>query len=433
MSQVINTNIASLNAQRNLTSSQGDLQTSLQRLSSGLRINSAKDDAAGLAISERFSAQIRGQQQAQRNANDGISLAQTAEGALTEIGNLMQRARELAVQAANDSNSASDRAALNEEVQQAISEVARIANATQFNNQSVLDGSLSNLLFQVGANQGQVIGVDGVDARASQLGAQVAESAFVSPDQLGNIEGFADITIAVGDTTISIQETLDGNLGDAAAQLEEIDNFDDLARAINQAIRLAESGNAFDDDGDAIDADDLSGADIAALGLSAAVSVDNEGGRGLTIRGAFGSEFTVDGGETTGLDDDDNDEVVLFDADGDAGDIGSGEATARNLADDVNVLTRQSATLTIGIIDGALDQVNGLRADFGAVQNRFESTVSNLGISAENLSASRSRILDADFAAETAALTRAQILQQAGTSVLSQANAVPQNVLALLG
>ncbi|MCC5810653.1 MAG: flagellin [Ectothiorhodospiraceae bacterium] len=435
MSQVINTNIASLNAQRNLTRSQGDLQTSLQRLSSGLRINSAKDDAAGLAISERFSAQIRGQQQAQRNANDGISLAQTAEGALTEIGNLMQRARELAVQAANDSNSASDRAALNEEVQQAISEVARIANATQFNNQSVLDGSLSNLLFQVGANQGQVIGVDGVDARASQLGAQIAESAFVSPDQLGNIEGFADITIEIDGQTISIQETLDGNLGDAAAQLDEIDNFDDLARAINQAIRLAESGNAFDGAGDAIDADDLSGADIAALGLSAAVSVDNEGGRGLTIRGASGSEFTVAGGETDGVVDDagDPDEVTLFSAAGDPGDIGNGEATARNLADDVNVLTRQSATLTIGIIDGALDQVNGLRADFGAVQNRFESTVSNLGISAENLSASRSRILDADFAAETAALTRAQILQQAGTSVLSQANAVPQNVLALLG
>ncbi|MCH8506843.1 MAG: flagellin, partial [Ectothiorhodospiraceae bacterium] len=140
-------------------------------------------------------------------------------------------------------------------------------------------------------------------------------------------------------------------------------------------------------------------------------------------------------GETDGVVDDagDPDEVTLFSAAGDPGDIGNGEATARNLADDVNVLTRQSASLTICIIDGALDQVNGLRADFGAVQNRFESTVSNLGISAENLSASRSRILDADFAAETAALTRAQILQQAGTSVLSQANAVPQNVLALLG
>ena len=403
MSQVINTNIASLNAQRNLTTSQGDLQTSLQRLSSGLRINSAKDDAAGLAISERFTAQIRGQEQAQRNANDGISLAQTAEGALTEIGNLLQRVRELSVQAANDSNSASDRAALDQEVQQAIEEVGRIANSTQFNNQNVIDGSLSNLLFQVGANQGQVIGVEGVDARASELGAQLAESGFVDADDLADIEAFEDIVISgSGFATITVE-------------MADVDNLEDAVRAINEEIRSAEAGSG--------------GEDIAALGLSAALTVDNEGGRGIVVRGAFGDDagaFAVDFGNVdigAGL----TSGAVELNGTG----VTSIAAEQVNLTE-LDVLTRQNANQTIGVVDGALDQVNSLRADFGAVQNRFESTVSNLGISAENLSASRSRILDADFASETASLTRAQILQQAGTSVLAQANAVPQNVLGLL-
>jgi flagellin len=177
MAQVVNTNILSLNAQRNLNSSQGALATSLERLSSGLRINSAKDDAAGLAISERFTTQIRGLNQAVRNANDGISFAQTAEGALSTVGDALQRIRELAVQSANDTNSASDRQALNNEVQQLIAEVNRVANATDFNGQKILDGSLSEMVFQVGANQNQTIAVTGVDSRGSQLGAALAEGA----------------------------------------------------------------------------------------------------------------------------------------------------------------------------------------------------------------------------------------------------------------
>ncbi|MFO8004118.1 MAG: flagellin, partial [Thioalkalivibrio sp.] len=171
MSQVINTNVLSLNAQRNLNNSQGALGQSLERLSSGLRINSAKDDAAGLAIADRFTTQIRGTDQAVRNANDGISFAQTAEGALGTVGDALQRIRELAVQASNDSNSASDRQALNNEVEQLVEEVSRVSNATEFNGQRVLDGSLEDLFFQVGANQGQTIGVSGVDSRTAELGA----------------------------------------------------------------------------------------------------------------------------------------------------------------------------------------------------------------------------------------------------------------------
>ena len=181
MSQVINTNILSLTAQRNLSESGGALQTSLERLSSGLRINSAKDDAAGLAISERFTTQIRGLQQAQRNANDGISLAQTGEGALSTIGENLQRIRELAVQSVNDSNSSSDRQAINNEVQQQIAEINRVASATQFNGQNILDGTSSTLTFQVGANANQTIDVDGVDARVTQLGAETFEGGSDRP------------------------------------------------------------------------------------------------------------------------------------------------------------------------------------------------------------------------------------------------------------
>ena len=268
MAQIINTNILSLNAQRNLTNSQGALQTSLQRLSSGLRINSAKDDAAGLAISERFTTQIRGLNQAVRNANDGISLAQTAEGALSEVTNNLQRIRELAVQSANATNSTEDRAALDAEVQTLIEEISRVAGSATFNGVQLLN-TAATLTFQVGANNGDTVDVATVD--------------------------LATTPIIAGDVT----------------------------------------------------------------------SVAN-------------------------------------------------------------------ANTMMDAVDAALETVNSTRADFGAIQNRFESVVRSLQTTAENLSASRSRIMDADFAAETAALTRAQILQQAGVAMLAQANAAPQSVLNLL-
>ena len=193
MAATIQTNIMSLNTQRHLSSSQNALQTSMERLSSGLRINGAKDDAAGLAISERFSAQIRGLDQAVRNANDGISYAQTVEGALSTVTDAMQRIRELAVQSANDTNTASDRQALNDEVRQLVQEIDRVASATQFNGQNILDGSLSNLVFQVGANAGQTISVNGVDTRASQLGAEILEGVSYNSADLATVAGNLDI------------------------------------------------------------------------------------------------------------------------------------------------------------------------------------------------------------------------------------------------
>ncbi|WP_018949432.1 flagellin [Thioalkalivibrio sp. ALMg11] len=403
MSQVINTNILSLNAQRNLNNSQGALQTSLERLSTGLRINSAKDDAAGLAISERFTTQIRGLNQAVRNANDGISFSQTAEGALGTIGDALQRARELSVQAANDSNSPSDRQALNDEVQQLIAEVGRVANETEFNGQRVLDGSLDDLFFQVGANQGQMIAVSGVNALSSELGAaEQMSSGSLTQTQINDGIQFA---ASGGDITINVASAATAQID---VDLSGVTSLEDAVREINSAIQSAGSDDQ----------------EVSDARLTAALRVDNDGNTGIVINGAFDAEFNVSGG-------------TIEDADGD--DIGGGVTLFADAADstqvnltEVGVSTREEAFQTISTMDGALTQISSLRAELGAVQVRFENTIANLEISSENLSAARSRIQDADFAAETAELTRAQILQQAGTSVLSQANAVPQNVLALL-
>jgi len=280
MAQVINTNLMSLNAQRNLNASSNALGNSVQRLSSGLRINSAKDDAAGLAISERFTTQIRGLEVAARNANDGISLAQTAEGALTEIGNNLQRIRELAVQSRNATNSTTDRAALDAEVQQLKAEITRVAEQTEFNGTKLLDGSFTSKDFQIGANKGQTITVAGI---------------------------------------------MDAKL----------------------------------------------------------------------------ASFTAHGGTAVDL-------------------------SALDVTDE----TKSEATITA--MDSALTAVNTTRANLGAIQNRFSSVVANIHSTVENLSASRSRIRDTDYARETSELTRTQILQQAGTAMLAQAKSLPQSVLSLL-
>ncbi|MCC5796396.1 MAG: flagellin [Methylophaga sp.] len=411
MAQIINTNISSLNAQRNLNSTQNSLATSLERLSSGLRINSAKDDAAGLAISERFTTQIRGLNQAVRNANDGISFAQTAEGALGTIGDALQRIRELSVQAANDSNSASDRQALNNEVQQLIAEVARVANSTEFNGQKVLDGSLSDLFFQVGANQGQTIAVSGVDAKTSILGmrealgsGEVTGSTLTSQDLIRRFE-FASVTDIGIDFTPALAAPI-------AVDLSDVSSFEDIVREVNQEIQLR-----------ATLGDDDAGI-IQNSSLSASLYVNNLGETTVVVNSSFNSEpFEVTGGLIT-FDDPDDSTVNLF---------ATGVNGAQVSLEEVDVTTREGAFQTIAAADGALRQISSLRAELGAVQARFESTIANLSISSENLSASRSRIMDADFAAETANLTRAQILQQAGTAMLAQANALPQNVLNLLG
>ncbi|PTR16418.1 flagellin [Nitrosospira sp. Nsp2] len=382
MAAIINTNVISLNAQRNLNSSQNSLATTLQRLSSGLRINSAKDDAAGLAISERMTSQIRGLNQAARNANDGISMSQTAEGALSEVGNNLQRIRELAVQSRNASNSASDRTALNNEVQQVIAEIDRVASTTAFNGIKLLDGTFTNQSFQVGANVGETIDITSlVDAQSSSMGSTTSTTANVT----GAVPASGAIT--AGDLTIN-----GTSVGAITAGGSAIAQGANIAAAINSVANTT-------------------GVTATADAATGAVSLTNISGTNTTI-GLSGTATLASTGFT-------------------AATTTAATATVSGFAG-VDISSKWGADVAIASMDSAMSALNAARADLGAYQNRFSSAISNLQTTAENLTASRSRIVDADFAAETATLSRNQVLQQAGTAMLAQANALPQSVLSLL-
>ncbi len=384
MAAIINTNVISLNAQRNLNSSQNALATTLQRLSSGLRINSAKDDAAGLAISERMTSQIRGLNQAARNANDGISMSQTAEGALGEIGNNLQRIRELAVQSRNASNSASDRAALNNEVQQAIAEIDRVASTTAFNGIKLLDGTFNNQSFQVGANVGETIDITSlVNAQSSAMGSTTSTTANVA-----GVAATAFTAITAGDLTIN-----GTSVGAVAAGGNAVTQGANIAAAINTVTNTTGVTATADATTGAVSLTNLSGTNtvVAFAGATASTAIT-----GLTAATTTATTTTVNG----------------F-----AG---------------VDISSKWGADVAIASMDSAMSALNAARADLGAYQNRFSSAISNLQTTSENLTASRSRIVDADFAAETATLSRNQVLQQAGTAMLAQANALPQSVLSLL-
>ena len=391
---VINTNIGSLNAQRNLSVSQASLATSMQRLSSGLRINSAKDDAAGLAISDRMTSQVRGSNQAARNANDGISLAQTAEGALGAISDNLQRIRELAVQSANATNSASDRTSINTEAQQLKSEIDRVSSTTKFNGVNLLDGSFSSQDFQVGANAGEVITVSSIaNAQSSALGTtSVATLNGVAAT------GFATaVTGATGGFTIN-----DGSTTPVAIQI--LPSGTNLAAAATQTERTAQMKDAIN---------------LQSAKTGVAASIDASSGN-LVLT----SSHTITVGGSLG---------------GTAGaDLGINPAASAATASvttgfsTMDLSSQAGATLALKYMDSALSSVSTARANLGAMQNRFSSVVTNLQTSSENLSAARSRIQDADFAAETANLSRSQVLQQAGTAMVAQANQLPQGVLALL-
>ena len=462
MAQTINTNIASLTAQRNLNNSANALNTSLERLSSGLRINSAKDDAAGLAISERFTSQIRGLDQAARNANDGISLAQTAEGALSEITNNLQRIRELSVQSANATNSSSDRAALQAEVSELLEEIDRVASETSFNGVSLLNGSFDSQVFQVGANAGQTIGIDEINsARTATLG-EVVEAAITGGAIAG--AGVADGDLIVNGNAVAASDTA----AELGAAIEAADS--NITATVNDAVFTsaaidAGGGGATEtrsftianSDGsltadisvDVLVADSAADAaaaivaqvDGAFTGLSAQVVNTDEveitlaGGDNIVISAA--TNTNVADGTTRGTVDLTSAEDLVFTG-ANATNAGSGfvdtvAAGSGVFLDSLSIATVDGATSALRSVDAALTSINSSRAELGAIQNRFESVVRSLQTTSENLSASRSRILDADFAAETASLTKGQILQQAGTTVLAQANALPQNVLSLLG
>jgi flagellin len=467
MSLTINTNIMSLNAQRNLTSTQNKLSSAIERLSSGNRINSAKDDAAGMAISTRMTTQINGLTQAQRNANDGISLAQTTESALDEVTNNLQRIRELAVQSTNASNSSSDRAALDAEVQQRLSEVTRIATQTNFNGKKVLDGSSQNLSFQVGANVGEVINVSLTQGmKANQLGAL----------NEGSIGGFTAATATQGTTTIAVPSDFKGGtftIGgksvtvadgtDAASFLTNLQTgltaagSDVTAAAGDAGTIVLTSGVDAGKDSTApavtgltvkssTDGVDVGGAVPLTLGdvtlqvgdnqsfsltgtyktaQDLADTINAQSGEGINAYvGSDGSvKFASASTVTIGGDDDDLTAAGLT--------AGAAAASSATLADS-NVKTVDGANETIARIDAALQSVSDLRSDLGAVQNRFDSTISNLSNISQNLTSSKSAITDADFAQETANMTAAQLLGQAGVSVLAQANQSQQLVTKLL-
>jgi len=467
MPQFINSNIPSLTAQRNLNTSQNDLNTSLQRLSSGLRINSAKDDAAGLAISERFTAQIRGLNQAARNANDGISLAQTAEGDMGAITNNLQRIRELSVQSANATNSTSDRAALQLEVAELVSEIDRIASTSAFNGVQLLDGSFSSQQFQVGANAGETVTISSISsARTASLGASL--SATVTGTRVAGALSGTDLSIngeAVGaaardaktiaaainatsgtNVTASVNANTSLTTGvDATGFAVAIagDGTDFIAVNGVKIGALAGAANAAAREADVVVAVNAISAatGVTASATSGDIVLTAADGRNIDVTSGGTGATAVNSGITTEV------SYGTFDLSSTAGAIviagatpanaglsaGTTAATQTGTAIAVlDISTVDGANTAIASVDAALTTVNSSRAQLGAVQNRFDSVVSSIQTTSENLSASRSRIRDADFAAETAALTRAQILQQAGVSILGQANSLPQNALSLL-
>ena len=496
----INTNVASLNAQRNLGKSQSQLNVSLQRLSSGLRINSAKDDAAGLAISERFTTQIRGLNQAIRNANDGVSLAQTAEGALSETGNILQRVRELAVQSSNSTNSASDRQALQAEVNQLQSELQRIATTTSFNGLNILDGTFSSQSFQVGSESGaaNAISVTIQDTRTSALGAYTAAGSSDEPAKgLGSTSirdaDIASTTSPVGDQTIKIASSV----GNASISVTgATDSAETIAASVNATtattgveakaettatLTAIAAGTAqftiVTGTGTASISASVTGTDYSNLAteinkFAGQTGVSAEASAGtLTLTQAEGKNIGVENftnsaatktatftGSTesigaaldgsSGATDSSiavgaltftsssafNVQTDITAADGSVVDAAAATDVASTLSDmaSVDISTKAGALSALDTLDGALQGVSGTRANLGAIQSRFESVINNLSVVVENASASRSRIIDADFAAETAALTRNQILQQAGVAILGQANSLPQLALSLL-
>ncbi|HRD71890.1 MAG TPA: flagellin [Aquimonas sp.] len=477
--QVINTNVASLNAQRNLTTSGSSLATSLQRLSSGLRINSAKDDAAGMAIADRMTSQIRGLNQASRNANDGISLAQTAEGALDSVTSALQRMRELSVQAANATNSASDRAALQDEVEQLVQQINTVATQTSFNGVKLLDGTFTSQTFQVGANQGETIDISSIaSARADALGVGTnsSYSTSLSATVITGAITAGGVTVngyGIGPTVSDgVSSTLATSSAIAKAAAFNAVSGQTGVSAVATATTVTGAAGTFGAVNGVADSISINGVNVGAIDAGAnaiemgsntaaainavsnqtgvtatfstatgAVSLTAADGRNVTIAatGTAAAETGLTAGTTFGgirLTSTDSAGITLGGASlattGLTAGYTAATATFGAGVAAIDVSTASGAELALSTIDSALATINSSRANLGALQNRFSNVVSNLAINSENVTAARSRIQDADFAAETANLTRAQILQQAGTAMLAQANQVPQNVLSLL-
>ncbi|MWV16838.1 flagellin [Pseudomonas sp. L-22-4S-12] len=389
MALTVNTNVASLNTQRNLNSSSNALATSMQRLSTGSRINSAKDDAAGLQIANRLTSQINGLGVAVKNANDGISLAQTAEGALQQSTNILQRMRDLSLQSANGSNSDSEREALNSEVGQLKKELDRISNTTTFGGRKLLDGNFGTTSFQVGSAANESISVSIAEMSTDSLEGNFFKGAFGNATAAATADGTATLALVFSDTTKNVTLDVELKTTDTTAQIT-----DKLAAAINDAN--LEVGVHKDSAG--------------------AYQVINKGDADTPTTSALTS-ITFGAGTATG---------AAFAA------VATPTVVATNTVDDIDITDVAGAQSAVLVIDDAIKQIDAQRADLGAVQNRFDNTIANLQNIGENVTAARGRIQDTDFAAETANLSKNQILQQAGTAILAQANQLPQAVLSLL-
>ncbi|WP_410736396.1 FliC/FljB family flagellin [Citrobacter freundii] len=421
MAQVINTNSLSLLTQNNLNKSQSALGSAIERLSSGLRINSAKDDAAGQAIANRFTSNIKGLTQASRNANDGISIAQTTEGALNEINNNLQRVRELSVQAANGSNSDSDLKSIQDEIDQRLNEVNRVAEQTDFNGKKVLsqDGQLT---IQVGANDGETITIDLQKIDKTELGL----------DKLDVSKGVASTisdksTLKVGTTVDSTKFTDSATAGLAANKLSltqdksgkyfiKDDTTTGTPKFYDANVDAATGAISFDSSKEVTAVNPTA---VATLNRDVKIDTSDLKGNESLVKYKDSDGKDAYAVRTLANDGTSTFKAATFDTDGKVK-AGSADVTVKS---DIDPLSK---------IDDALNKVDAFRSQLGAVQNRFESAITNLGNTVNNLSSARSRIEDSDYATEVSNMSRAQILQQAGTSVLAQANQTTQNVLSLL-
>lgn len=492
MALTLNTNVSSLSIQRSLNETTRALETSMQRLSTGYRINSAKDDAAGLQIANRMSSEISGMRIAVRNANDGISLAQTAEGALQQSTLILQRMRDLALQAANGTNSIDDRSALQQEVLQLKQELGRIAETTSFAGRKLLDGSYGSSALQVGANAFETIAVSLGNFGVKRIGVSSRDlvngtTGVLAADQLG---GLLEQNGTIPDNEVSGELTIYGR---ATAKFDVEGSAKSVASSINKraettgvtadARTLVQLSFSEDDtysfqlygsNSEAVsirgkvEGGDLSllaeaiNAEKGTTGISARIEegklwLVSEAGDDIVLEDFLSEEngtaviqaFDYSGEDeltsaVTTLDDDSSARAIgvvrmssnnafSTEADGITVDGSATQNFSRlESVDDIDLLTDVDAQLAIGVIDGALSLIDGARAELGAVQNRLEYTIASLENTAENLSAARSRIRDTDYAAEVSELVRRQILQQAATAMLAQANQRPQAILTLL-
>jgi len=443
MSLVLNTNLSSLVAQNSLTSSGQKLATALQQLSSGLRVNTAADDAAGYAISQSMTSQINGTNQAARNANDGVSLAQTASGALQEVVNDLQTMRDLAVQSLNATNSATDRADLDAQFQQLKADIDSVATQTQFNGVNLLDGTFQGASFQVGANSGQTITVSSIGSSKStnigqyyqsktavagtvttSTGAKIVTTAGTAGTySAANLAGTADLGTAIDGATVSLTVNVDGtDYTTAAITLTGTQSTDlrSTAAAINQA--LSPAGGL------------VATVNAAGTGIQIGGTVNPGAGHVVkftvaTAADASGTKITTPGANTLADLGVDSADIVGYYNDGTA--TAATSSTAATLSG-LDVKSVDNSNLVLISIDNALQQLATNSAQLGAYQNRFQAAIAGLTTNATNLTSARSQIQDTDYAMTTSQLSKAQILQQASTAMVSQANTIPQNILTLL-